>query len=81
MIICQCNIIKDCDVRSAISSLRARQPDQTISPTEIYDWLDKKPDCGKCERLLNRLIDSANSQHQEARRPEIASAPAMVAAE
>ena len=66
MIICHCNYIKDREVRAAIRAVRVRQPDAPVVPADIYDWLDRRPECGKCASHMARMIDEDDRGADEA---------------
>jgi bacterioferritin-associated ferredoxin len=61
MIVCHCLNISDHEIRSAISWMRAADPQTIITPGKIYHALGKRADCGGCMPLfLDTMRKSAS---------------------
>lgn len=56
MIICQCAVIREAEVETAIRSLREKNPKAQITQSRLFKELGKKPDCTDCAPLLNHRI-------------------------
>ena len=60
MIICSCQQITDNDIRTAITWMRASDPDTVITCGKIFRALGKRADCGGCmPLLLDTMRDTA----------------------
>lgn len=55
MWICNCNAIREGDMRKAIREGKLTDPD------DVYDAFDCEPKCGTCRLTICRLIEEENS--------------------
>jgi bacterioferritin-associated ferredoxin len=53
MIVCSCNVLSDQDVRSAVKAER------TCSIGQVYGFLGRRAQCGRCARTIRRIMDEA----------------------
>ena len=56
MIICSCNVLSDCDVRSVIETRPS-----AAGTAQIYRGLGHEPQCGRCARTIGKIMDEAAS--------------------
>ncbi|PZR93196.1 MAG: (2Fe-2S)-binding protein [Stutzerimonas stutzeri] len=60
MIVCSCNVLSDQDVRSAVEAQAPR------STSQIYGCLGCSAQCGRCARMIRRLMDEATGNARPA---------------
>lgn len=53
MIVCSCNVLTDHDVRTVVTGATPRTPGQ------VYGCLGCSPQCGRCARTIQRIMDEA----------------------
>jgi bacterioferritin-associated ferredoxin len=54
MIVCSCNVLTDCDVRSALTGIARPR-----TAGEVYGCLGCRAQCGYCVRTIRRIMDEA----------------------
>ena len=60
MIVCSCNVLTDKDVRSTLNAeARPRRASQ------VYGCLGCSPQCGRCARTIQRIMDDAKAAATE----------------
>ena len=65
MLVCQCNIITDRDLRKVIESLLAEDPWQIIVPAMVYKALDKRYKCSGCvPNVVDIIIKVTEEYHK-----------------
>ena len=81
MLVCQCNIISDREIRQVIRALLADDPWQIIVPAKVYRELDKRCKCAGCVPNVIDLITAVTAEyHREIEAiPPAESAPASAA--
>ncbi len=56
MIVCQCNVLKSCQVKAAITRAKGRDGLTVVTPGVVFRQLGCRPACGICMQHFNRLI-------------------------
>ncbi|WP_226583413.1 (2Fe-2S)-binding protein [Acuticoccus sediminis] len=57
MIVCQCNVIKRNEIRSAVFSILAADPSGRLEPQYIYRELQKRGRCCSCFPLVASIVE------------------------
>jgi bacterioferritin-associated ferredoxin len=82
MLVCQCNVITDRDIRRIIRELLMDDPWALIVPAKVYRELEKRCKCSGCVPNVVDLIQTVTAEyHREiaAVAPEAAIAPPVAA--
>lgn len=57
MIICQCNVLTDHEVRRTVAGILAEQPDRAVTPGGVVRALGLRRQCSGCLRTLSDLVE------------------------
>jgi bacterioferritin-associated ferredoxin len=55
MIVCSCNVISDCDVRTVVG-----RSSPVGSTAQIYRGLGHEPQCGRCAGSIRKIMDEGS---------------------
>ncbi len=76
MLVCQCNVITDREIRRVIRDFLQEDPWAIIVPAKVYRELDKRCKCSGCVPNVVDLIQTVTSEYH---REIAAAAPEAVA--
>jgi bacterioferritin-associated ferredoxin len=60
MIVCSCRVLTD---RDFVGTLSSEKPDCPRSAVQAYRCLGCSPECGRCLRMVNRILAEARANH------------------
>jgi bacterioferritin-associated ferredoxin len=58
VIVCSCNVLSDCQIRSTIDA----EAGGARTPGQVYRCLGCSPQCGRCARTIKAILDKALGQ-------------------
>lgn len=62
MILCQCNVLNDQQIRAAIEHIGGGGP---VTPGRIYKHLGCRPKCGRCRHHMIGYIEERIESHSD----------------
>lgn len=63
MLVCQCNVITDRDIKRVIRAFLADDPWQIIVPAKVYRELEKRCKCSGCVPNVIDLITEVTAEY------------------
>ena len=61
MIVCSCRVLTD---RDFVGTLQSESPECPRTAVEAYRCLGCSPECGRCLRMVKRILNEARATHQ-----------------